>query len=760
VVPVYGVAGFLNECLDSILGQSYADLEVVAVDDCSPDRCGDILDEYAARDRRVRVLHLPANVGLGRARAAGLDACAGDYVWFVDSDDWVAPGAVRAIVARLRETQPDHLVINYARAWPTGATTIGGLDHFLPPATTPAVFTVRDRPRVLDVLHTAWGRVVRRDLIDRRDELFCTGWYEDVAFTLPLLVRSRRIATLHRVCYLYRQRPTGGITTTTSPRHFEVFDQYERMFATVRRWGVAADDPVLGHLWSRMLRQYRWILNGSIRVPPNLRAAFFHRMHLHYLRHRPTVGHQRRLSGVGRVDRLTWRLVDLDWWLAFRALRLLVRGVRATVGGLRAMAHRLRRAAGYVRHRARLAYYVLQSHLPLVPDLAVYDSYWGQGYGCNPAAIFEKARELAPQIRGVWVVARGHGTDIPADAERVRELTLAYYRALARATYLITNVNFPAFVRKRPGSVHVQTHHGTPLKVMGMDHARFPVGARGMDLADLLARCQRWDMSLSTSPFNTEVWQRAYPIDHDTIEVGYPRNDRLDRATPDEVAGVRAALGLSGDQRVLLYAPTHREYRSDCSPYVDLERLADELGTGTRILARQHHYDLKELGSHSGGHPWVIDVSEYPTVEDLYLAADVLITDYSSAMFDYAHLDRPIVIYASDWVAYQAVRGVTFDLMAQPPGMVTTTFGELLAVLRNGSADGDAARQLRAAFRERFCPHRDGRAAERVVTRLFPFVGAAAPTPTSPSAGDPLELPDQQRREYVEGELLDPRPGG
>src|SRR5215212_8935834 len=87
VVPCYNVRAWLRPCLDSILGQSFGDLEIIGVDDASPDDSGNILDEYAAADSRVRVVHLSENVGLGLARNAGLKECRGEYVLFLDSDD-------------------------------------------------------------------------------------------------------------------------------------------------------------------------------------------------------------------------------------------------------------------------------------------------------------------------------------------------------------------------------------------------------------------------------------------------------------------------------------------------------------------------------------------------------------------------------------------------------------------------------------------------------------------------------------------------
>lgn len=113
------------------------------------------------------------------------------------------------------------------------------------------------------------------------------------------------------------------------------------------------------------------------------------------------------------------------------------------------------------------------------------------------------------------------------------------------------------------------------------------------------------------------------------------------------------------------------------------------------------------------------DVSAHLRVEDLYLAADVLVTDYSSAMFDYAVLDRPIVVYAPDWDAYRLARGVYFDVTAEPPGAVARTFAELLDIFASDAVADDGAERARARFRARFCALDDGHAAERVVRRVF-----------------------------------------
>jgi CDP-glycerol glycerophosphotransferase (TagB/SpsB family) len=268
-----------------------------------------------------------------------------------------------------------------------------------------------------------------------------------------------------------------------------------------------------------------------------------------------------------------------------------------------------------------------------------------------------------------------------------------------------------------------------------MDLKDTPIAGARMDFDALLRRCARWDFSVSSNRFSTEIWERVYPTNYESLEVGYPRNDVLANADDDAVRRARAELGIEPGQTVVLYTPTHREYRSSYVPVLDLAAVAQGLGPEYVVLARTHYFydadrslrDLQRQGR-------VRDVATHPAVEDLCLAADVLLTDYSSIMFDYAVLDRPIVIHAPDWEAYRALRGTYFDLMAQPPGVVTRTEDEVIASLRSGEARGETATQARAAFRARFCSLEDGRAAERVVRRVWLGEREVAGPPPAPVA--------------------------
>jgi len=304
-------------------------------------------------------------------------------------------------------------------------------------------------------------------------------------------------------------------------------------------------------------------------------------------------------------------------------------------------------------------------------------------------------------------------------------------------------VNFPGTYVKRPGQVHIQTMHGTPLKLVGLDvldssaasvavdPVREPTRSEGRVIAHsreqvisefekLLTRSDRWDYAISSNPYSTETWSRAYPCRYQWLEVGYPRNDALVRATGDDSAAARATLGIPEGATTVLYAPTFRESPGDVSVRIDVARVIEQLPEDIVLIVRAHHTatageQVRRLIKQGR----VIDGSSVPDIVTCYLAADVLLTDYSSTMFDYALLDRPIVIYADDWLTYKETRGVEFDLLAEPPGPVARNERELVEILRDRLFAEESSTTLRAAFRDRFCVFDRGDAAAEVIRRVM-----------------------------------------
>ncbi|MGF1432433.1 glycosyltransferase family 2 protein [Kitasatospora sp. LaBMicrA B282] len=297
ILPVHGVERFLPRCLDSILADQEgdtagADFEVIAVDDRSPDGCGAILDEYAARDPRLRVLHLAENQGLGGARIAALPEARGRYLWCVDSDDWLPEGALAAVLAELRAAaerglEPDVLLTGFNHVYPDDSTEPNPWRHLLAgsPLERPEGSTLREHPALLRTVLSVWNKVFRRAFLDGLEVSFGRGFYEDISVTYPALLAADRLRYLDRACYNYRRGRPGAITATASPKHADAFAQYQAIFAFLDRHPEL--DDLRSLVFDRTVRQALTVYDTPGLVPAELRRDFFHRIAAHFAAHRP-----------------------------------------------------------------------------------------------------------------------------------------------------------------------------------------------------------------------------------------------------------------------------------------------------------------------------------------------------------------------------------------------------------------------------------------------------------------------------------------
>ncbi|MFG3150444.1 CDP-glycerol glycerophosphotransferase family protein [Streptomyces sp. NPDC048219] len=718
IVPSHGVAGRLSQALDSVLAQSFGDFELIPVCDAPDCAAADIAADRSARDSRVAPVHSPPSAGPAGARNTGARAATGAYLLFLDGDDVLVPGALAALDARLAETGGgtcvDVLYFEHERVpWWEGepANPAAPLLAKAPDG----AFSPGRAPHLTGVQLPAWSAVYRRAFLAERRLEFPAGHYTDIGFATRAATDADRMTVLRSVVVRHLVRRQGSRLNQPGEHHAELLDQAELALAYAAGRGLPAErrGPLFEQLFALILKTA-----AHPRRLPRGRRAFFRRASRLYRRHRPAGF---RAPG-GRLG-VQHRLLASGSYTAFRALRAASRAAAGILG-------RLPRPKGLrtrLRYRRRL-------RGPLDPNLVVYCAYWGRGYACNPAAIHAKARELAPHLRGVFLVEPDQARTVPEGVEHAVIGSRRYWEVLARATYLVNNANFAEGVVKRPGSVHVQTQHGTPLKTMGVDQSTYPVvAAASGSFAKLLGRVDRWDFNLSSNSHSTRMWERAFPGSYEHLEYGYPRNDVYYTATADDVARVRRELGVPEGKTAVLYAPTHRDHETGFGAGgLDLEAFCEAAGEDVVVLLRAHYF--YDRGGRRAGGGRIIDVTGHRSSEDVCLAADALITDYSSIMFDYANLDRPIVVYADDWDVYRETRGVYFDLLAAPPGPVAHTPEELARVFRDGSYAGAGSAALRAAFRERFCEFDDGRAAERVVRRVLLGEPPEAIAPVTPLA--------------------------
>jgi CDP-glycerol glycerophosphotransferase len=280
VIPVHGVEDYLDRCLDSVLGERDVPIEVIAVDDASPDRSGAIL--AARTDPRLRVIRTPAAVGPGPARDLGAKEAAGEYVWFVDGDDELAEGALAAVASSLARLRPDVLIVDFESLYPDGTTAPSGGD-----LTGPEVGTLADNPRLIHLTMTAWSKVFRREFLAALGTSFGTAPHEDVPVTAIALITAERIGVLNRVCYRYRRDRRGSFLAAASDRNFNIFNAYDQVFNFLSERSVVRPlitPPVRAALFERAMWHYTTLLPL---VPRPRRREFFRRMAAGFRRWRP-----------------------------------------------------------------------------------------------------------------------------------------------------------------------------------------------------------------------------------------------------------------------------------------------------------------------------------------------------------------------------------------------------------------------------------------------------------------------------------------
>jgi CDP-glycerol glycerophosphotransferase (TagB/SpsB family) len=353
------------------------------------------------------------------------------------------------------------------------------------------------------------------------------------------------------------------------------------------------------------------------------------------------------------------------------------------------------------------------------PENAVFfESFYSQTVACNPLAIDRELARTRPDVTRYWSVV-DRSIAVPEGAVAIVEGSAEWWRVRADARLLVVNDWLRKRWMPRPHQTVLQTWHGTMLKRLALD--RDSVGLRTRIAVRRESR--RWSVLMAQNDYAAGILRRAYAFTGSIWVEGYPRNDVLVRHERGARDAARARLGVTAEQRAVLYAPTWRDDANEIVDYLDLPSLPGalaELPGEHVVLVRGHSRTLRHGRNLEA--PGLIDVTTYPDMADLLLAADVVITDYSSLMFDITATDTPLVLFAPDREHYEReLRGFYFDLLADAPVAVTESRDDLLLELARlaDAGGGGSASEALDQWRQRFAPLDDGHAAERVVARIL-----------------------------------------
>jgi CDP-glycerol glycerophosphotransferase len=368
----------------------------------------------------------------------------------------------------------------------------------------------------------------------------------------------------------------------------------------------------------------------------------------------------------------------------------------------------------------------------------VYSCFRGL-FADNPRALYDALIQRGDlDATHTWMCTPATQPSFPPDVRTLVYRSPESIAALEAADVVIANDCLSVEWRKRPEATYLQTWHGTPIKRI---HHDAPVRPGWLDNPD--KDVARWNYLLSPNAPSTERLRHAFRFDGPIPETGYPRNDALQGPERDQIrARVRASLGIPDGTTAVLYTPTWRDdlvFDSDGQDYefaIDMADFAARLGADHVLLVRLHSIVAGRLPA-MPGLP-IIDVSAVADTAGLYLAADLMVTDYSSSMVDFAITGKPMLFFTYDLEHYRDdLRGFYFDLAEVAPGPLVSTSTELVTAIGDIEAIAAANADRYARFRETFCSLEDGHATDRVLDLLFPSgAPATGAGPSTFSEGD------------------------
>lgn len=352
--------------------------------------------------------------------------------------------------------------------------------------------------------------------------------------------------------------------------------------------------------------------------------------------------------------------------------------------------------------------------------LVFLESFHGKSYSGQPKYIYEKMLDMGldQYYNFIWSY-EGH-LRLPGNPLIVSRKNKNYKKLLKKSKYWISNISFP--ILKKKGSVYLQTTHGTPYKFMGADTEK---KNGNINKGRVLIESGTWDYLLSPNDFSKETFKRAFEYDGEIINKGYPANDVFYQNNEDKIAEIKAKLNLNTDKKIILYAPTYRDYDVDenrnrrFNLLLDFEKLYENLSDDYMLIVRMHYLISKNLELSDEMKEFIIDLSDYDDISDLYLISDILISDYSSAFFDFAHSRKPILFFVPDYERYSSFRGLYQEVKDNLPGPEIETNEELIECLKNIESTKEEYKGKYDSFYNKFCNLGHGTASEDVIDIVF-----------------------------------------
>ncbi|MCH5252189.1 MAG: CDP-glycerol:glycerophosphate glycerophosphotransferase [Lachnospiraceae bacterium] len=723
VLPYWKGPAYLEDCVASLEQQELTDYEILLI--C--DKGGDYVPEAVSVNSQVQIysaekvtkgadtIEKDEPFGVAFCRNIGLSKATGDYVYFIDCDDYLLEEALPRLLKLAEEKNALMVTGNKYSSWfrpcnfdfksATQETRLEGI-VFLEGAALEERFREN---------FSAQHLLIRRELLQECGITFDTEakHYSDMSFVLRVLKAARgKMWAETDSLYVARCRNDRIHLPALSQQEDrgcggEFITCYERSLEFLKE-----EDGELKYLLSRSLIHF--FLSRYPKIISDSEAGRY----------------RRALRGIPERKKITREFREFPFFLR-RKLRLFCAGhyrLSRFASRCHTVVTKKKGLFGSKIQWYRVIEHLIFRRLPVKKNWVLFESFFGKSYSDSPKYLYEYLQKTrGDKYRYIWILNEQSGALKQTGKHTVCRLnSLRYVYYMTRCGYRIFNVRQPSWCKKREGVVFLETWHGTPLKKLAFDLEDVYTSNQNLK-AVFYEQGKEWNYLVSANRFSTDVFERAFGYERSQIlEYGYPRNDILYADNKEEIAAeVKKELGIPLDKRVILYAPTWRDNQPigvgkySFTLALNLEGLREEFGSDTVLLLRTHYYiaDMLDLSAQEG---FVYNGSQYEDVSRLYLASDICITDYSSVFFDFANLKRPIFFFTYDYEEYaDEIRGLYIDMDKELPGPVVRTNEELIEALHRLEEIKEQYHTRYEEFYNRFCHVDDGRASERVIEKVF-----------------------------------------
>lgn len=714
---------YLRDCLESISEQTFEDYETILVVDHTEDDLSELINEFEEKIH-LKVYELKDKHGVSAARNMGMEKAAGEYIYFLDNDDYLYGESIGQLVDVMDEDS-DMAYGLIQHTWfqrqafngQQGDAEEKEENEFLLQFDFENPFQYRyQRYRKLEKL-TVLGAIYKKSLFTDNNIKFNEEqqFYSDPLVVTAILKYAKNIKSNKNALYVKRHHNDKQnnpaicqyVKEETMPDYFVAYKNSIKMAGDNKQIKNHLNVILAKFIVKEYIRKIRWSEDEK------WKNEYFDKL----VELAKGIS-KKALKGndfTHAEKKMIYALMEGDFQkMQKKSLRVLFnRKVKKMFKNKRVM------------YKTFSLY--LFNKMKLKENWIVFESFMGRNCSGQPKYIYKYLQEnYGNKYKYIWVVDR-KGVKIPGKGYTTcRRFGLRYYYYMNRSKYWVNNMRQPLSVPRREETIMLATWHGTPLKrlVFDMDD----VHSANPQYKNIVYKQTRgWDYLLSDNPFSTEKFQSCFLFEKDKIlEYGYPANDPMYAPDRDEqAASIKKKLGIPDNKKVILYAPTWRDdnfydkgqYGFDLD--LDVNRLQKEFGDEYVLLLRLHYFIVDQLDLSKYG-DFTVDGSSYDDITDLYLISDLLITDYSSVFFDYANLKRPVLYFTYDLEKYRDVlRGFYLDMEKELPGPLLLTNDDVVDAIKNIDKIQEKYKDRYEQFYNRFCCVDDGHAAQRVVEKVF-----------------------------------------